>query len=95
MRKFRLCLSMEEFARLEYQLYITGCVAPNPNYQPAYNFPAIKIDLNADKSKEKKNHFYVKLLRYISVFDASKLLTWVHFNKSMSHPTIELEALFS
>lgn len=95
MRKFRLCLSMEEFARLEYQLYITGCVAPNPKYQPAYNFPAIKIDLNADKSKEKKNHFYVKLLRYISVFDASKLLTWVHFNKSMSHPTIELEALFS
>ena len=93
LEKHRLALSQSEFFELEYQLYTTKIISSKKKKQ--YIYAATTVDLNQGRKQNEINQMYVKLIRYINVFDVLRLCTWVHFNKSMAIPSVELERFFA
>jgi hypothetical protein len=85
LQKWRLELSQNDFAALEYQLYISGCVRAKEN--GLYSYAARTIDIQ-------NNDVYVKLIHYLDVWKAMHLLIWRHKNQTISFPTDDLSILF-
>ena len=84
MEKSRLCLSQNQFSALEYQLYSSRCLKVKKDR--VYTYAALIVEFN--------NDVYIKLIRYLSVWNVLHLCIWRHHNKTMTMPSDELVALF-
>lgn len=85
LEKSRLCLSQNEFSALEYQLYASRCLKPKKNQVYTY----------AGRTVEFQNDVYIKLLRYINVWNMLNLCIWRYHNEFMKIPSDEMIALFN
>ena len=84
MEKSRLCLSQNQFSALEYQLYSSRCLKVKTDR--VYTHAALIVEFN--------NDVYIKLIRYLSVWNVLHLCIWRHCNKTMTMPSDELVSLF-
>ena len=85
LEKSRLCLSQNEFSALEYQLYSSRCLLAKENEVYTYGSCNVEFD----------NDVYIKLIRYLSVWNVLNLCIWRYHNETeMEIPSEEFEALF-
>ena len=84
LKKSNLILAQNDFSALEYQLFCSRCVMPKENKD--YFYAARTLDL--------KNDVYVKLIRYLTVWNVLHLLIWRFYNVELTLPCDSLKILF-
>ncbi len=84
LQKHRLGLSRAEFAQLEYQLYVIGCVATKTNAN--YLYPATTANLS--------NSVYIMLQRYMPFYKLLLLCIWRYLNLTKTIVPSDIKHIF-
>ena len=84
LEKSRLCLSQNDFSALEYQLYSSRCLLAKKD----------KIYTYAGRNVTFNNDVYIKLIRYMTVWNVLNLCIWRYHNEIDTVPSEEMQDLF-
>ena len=84
LEKSRLCLSQNDFCALEYQLYTSRCLLAKKD--KVYTYAGRNVTFN--------NDVYIKLIRYMTVWNVLNLCIWRYHNEIDTVPSEEMQDLF-
>lgn len=84
LEKSRLCLSQNDFSALEYQLYSSRCLVAKKD----------KIYTYAGRNVTFNNDVYIKLIRYLTVWNVLNLCIWRYHNEIDTVPSEGMQDLF-
>ena len=84
LEKSRLCLSQNDFCALEYQLYTSRCLLAKKD--KVYTYAGRNVTFN--------NDVYIKLIRYMTVWNVLNLCIWRYHNEIDAVPSEEMQDLF-